>query len=82
MAGLSVTMPVSVLEEKYSLNPFIIWSNHVKLADKIWSDMKDMGLQAVIEDYPRLGVATSTPLSGHFNRHNGVHYSKIAMKLI
>jgi len=71
-AGLSVTLPVSVLEEKYNLNPFIIWSNHVKLAHKFRADMKDMGLQAVIEDYPKLGVAMSTPLSGHFNRHNNV----------
>jgi len=71
-AGLSVTLPVSVLEEKYSLNPFIIWSNHVKLANKINADMEDMGLQTVIEDYPKLGVATSTQLSGHFNRHNDV----------
>ena len=70
--GLSVTLPVSVLEEKYSLNPFIIWSNHVKLAQKIRADMKDMGLQTVIEDYPKLGIATSTQLSGHFKRHNDV----------
>jgi len=75
-AGLSITMSVSLLEEKYSLNPFInpfiIWSNHVKLANKTHTDMKDMGLQTVIEDYSNLGIATSTQLSGHFNRHNNV----------
>ena len=71
-AGLSVTLPVSVLEEKYGLNPFIVWSHHVKLAHKIRTDMKDMGLQTVIEDYPKLGVATSTQLSGHFNRHHDI----------
>ena len=70
---MSVTLPVSVLEEKYSRNPFIVWSHHVKLAHNIRTDMKEMvGLQAVIEDYSMLGAATSTQLSGHFNRHHDI----------